>query len=158
MSCRCVGSILHDHAHQWLPEKREDRRAEHRKKAQKQKPTMHTKMNKRTKTTSHTHTLNQGPSNDLRVMTDLGWKNSYMRLYGCCDLIFWFSENINISLIVLSCIVTQFACTRNALLCSYCKAEGCESQTTDKTFYFTLHEKWDFHPRKHLKISLNFGS
>ena len=44
------------------------------------------------------------------VALDLGWKTTYMRLYGRCDLIFWFPENINIYLIVLRVVLSHTIC------------------------------------------------
>ena len=37
-------------------------------------------------------------------------KNTYMGLYGCCNLIFWFPENINISLLVLRVVLSHTVC------------------------------------------------
>ena len=63
---------------------------------------------------------------DSRLVTlDLEWINTYMRLYGCCDLIFWFPENVNISVIVLRVVLSHTVCSR------------WESQTADQTLCCT---------------------
>lgn len=48
--------------------------------------------------------LSQKTVNSQVVAFDLWWKNTHMRLGGCCDLIIWFPENITIYLIVLRAV------------------------------------------------------
>ena len=67
-------------------------------------------------------------------------KNTHMRLYGHCYLIFWFPENINISLIELSVVLSHTVCMHQKCSLLLLRAEGRKSQTTDQTFYFC--DRW----------------